>query len=455
MEFATIDPATNKVEKKYGFDSKEVLEQKLEKANTAYAAWRKLSIKERGEKIEKVAQLMEERKDEFAATLTKEMGKPPHEAQMEVKGAVDGLRMFIKLAEDALKPEIVEMGYKKAMTVYQPIGVIYSITPWNFPIIVPMQINVSSMLAGNTVLYKPAPSTPHTGELLGKLFADAGLDGEFGVTYASTDDTEFIISHKYVKGVNFTGSTAAGKIVASIAGKHMKKCHMELGGSDPFIVLDDADIEKAVQVVVMTRLLNCGQVCISPKRIIVLKDIYEEFKEKVVGTIRKVLETAQLGPIARADLHDGLKKQVLKTIEAGAKVAFGDIDQLNEPSGVEGKGNFFSPIVLEGVTKENPGFFWEFFGPVFVLYQVENQEEAVQLANAVEYGLGGAVFSKSEERAEQVAMEVETGSMTINAPFFPHFSLPFGGTKSSGYGRDGGAHGFQEFTNIKSVAIPN
>ena len=403
-----------------------------------------------------MALLLDERADEFAAMLNKEMGKPLEEAKQEVLGGSAGIKVFCKQAEEALKPTLVEMGFKKAMTVYQPIGVIYSITPWNFPVIIPIQSNVQSMLAGNTVVYKPSPNTPQIGELFEKLFKDAGLgNGEFNVTWASTEHTEFIIGHSHIRGVNFTGSTAAGKIVAAICGKHMKKCQFELGGSDPFIVLDDADIEKAVMTIVMTRFVNCGQVCISPKRIIVLKEVYDEFKDKMIETIRKTLETRTLGPIARSDLHEGLKKQVLKTIEAGAKVLFGDVDQLNEPSGVEGKGNFFSPIVLEGITKENPGFHWEFFGPVFALYKVENQEEAVELANAVEYGLGGAIFSKNEERAEQVALEVDTGSMTINAPFMPNFSLPFGGTKSSGYGREGGIYGFHEFTNIKSVAIPN
>ncbi len=165
-------------------------------------------------------------------------------------------------------------------------------------------------------------------------------------------------------------------------------------------------------------------------------------------------DTPKLGPIARADLHANLKKQVTTTIEAGAKVLFGDEEQLKEASGVEGKGNFFSPMVLEGITKENPGFHIEFFGPVFVLYKVANDDEAVAIANGVEYGLGGAVYSKDEERAEKIAMEVDTGSMTVNAPFMPHFSLPFGGTKSSGYGREGGAVGYHEFTNIKTVAIP-
>ena len=180
------------------------------------------------------------------------------------------------------------------------------------------------------------------------------------------------MGHPLIRGVNFTGSTAAGKIVAGMCGKHMKKCQFELGGSDPCIVLDDADIDSAVEKIVMARLMNSGQACISPKRLIVFKEVYEEFKNKIIETIKKNLETQPLGPIARADLHEGLKKQVLKTIEAGAKVLYGDVDQLNEPSGVEGKGNFFSPIVLEGITKENPGYFWEFFGPVFALYQVEN-----------------------------------------------------------------------------------
>ncbi len=205
----------------------------------------------------------------------KEMGKPKGECLMEIKATYDGIRAWVKAAEDALKPKLIDMGYKKAMSVYQPLGTIYSISPWNFPVIIPIQSNVQSMLAGNTIVYKPAPNCPGTGEALRNVFVDGGLDqGEFEVVYASTEDTEFIIGHPHIRGVNFTGSTAAGKIVASICGKHMKKCQFELGGSDPFIVLDDADMEKAIQTVVAIRLMNCGQICISPKRLIVHEKIY-------------------------------------------------------------------------------------------------------------------------------------------------------------------------------------
>ena len=338
--------------------------------------------------------------------------------------------------------------------MYQPIGVIYSITPWNFPVIIPIQQNVQGMLAGNTVLNKPAPSCPQIGLAVAQIFADAGLAEQYQPTLASTEHTELVIGHPHVAGVTFTGSCGAGKIVAALAGKYMKKASFELGGSDPFIVLEDADLAKAVQIAVNIRLVNAGQVCISPKRMIIADALYEKFKEELLTTLRARLDSpAKLGPMARSDLLAGLKKQVQETIDAGAKVVFGDTEQLKEQQ-AEGQGNYFSPVVLEGVAPSNPGFHYEFFGPVFVLYRVEGDKEAVSLANSVEYGLGGAVFSQDEERAQKVAMEVETGSMTINAPFFPNFALPFGGTKASGYGREGGLHGFHEFTNAKTVAIP-
>ena len=234
--------------------------------------------------------MLDERGDEFAEIMNKEMGKPVFEGKREVMFTTLGIRAVIKQAEDALKPTLVDMGFKKAMTVYQPLGVIYSILPWNFPLIIPLQSNIQSMLAGNTVLYKPAPNTPQTAQLLEKLFEDAGFgNGEFTLTYASTDDTDFIIGHHHIRGVNFTGSTAAGKMVAQICGKHMKKCQFELGGSDPFIVLDDADLDKAVMLAVIARLVNCGQACNSPKRIIVLNEVYNEFKENLIDSIAKTL----------------------------------------------------------------------------------------------------------------------------------------------------------------------
>ncbi len=290
------------------------------------------------------------------------------------------------------------------------------------------------------------------------MFEDAGMNnGEFTATFASTDDTEYVIGHTLIRGVHFTGSVGAGKIIAAICGKHMKKCSLELGGSDPYIVLDDADLDKAVQGALAVRLFNCGQICVSPKRLIVAKALYADFKAKLTEALKARLACAEgekLGPIARIDLLDSLKKQVLQTIESGASVVFGDVEQLKEPSGGEGKGNFFSPMILEGVSKENPGYNIEFFGPVFVLYSAENEEEAVGIANGVDFGLGGAIFSKDEDRAEKLAMEIETGSVSINAPFFPHQGLPFGGTKQSGMGREGGVLGFREFTNIKTIATP-
>lgn len=460
MKYASINPATHKLSKEFTFDSEEEIVKKIERAHASFGEWRKLSVAERVTRFNKVADVIDTKIEELARVTTEEMGKPMEQGLGEAKATAEMIRYFGGIAEENLKPRVIDMGYKKAMSVYQPLGVIYSVQPWNFPIALPFMTNAQAFLAGNTILMKPPPSCPRVGQLWSDIMNEAGFTkGEFDIVWADTKDTDLIMGHKDVRGCNFTGSTAAGKIVAAICGKHMKKASFELGGSDPFIVLDDADLDKAAKVGALARLLNTGQCCIAAKRFIVMKSVYEAYKEKLIKEIETfklgdptAMDT-KLGPLARQDLFEGLKKQVRDTLEGGATVGYGNADQLKE--GVaEGAGNFLAPMIIENIKKGNPGYSTEFFGPIFQMYCVESEEEAVALANDVEYGLGGHVFSGDEARGEKVALEIDTGTMFINGFFFPTKELPFGGTKCSGYGREMGPEAFTEFTNAKTVAIP-
>ncbi len=309
MKYSTVNPATNKLEKEFAFESQEDIIKKIEKANAGFQEWRKVPLADRITRMNKVADLMEAKAEEFGKMATLEMGKPTAEAIGEAKATADFIRYLGTIAEENLKPKLIEMGYKKAMSVYQPLGVIYSIQPWNFPIALPFMTNCQSIIAGNAVLMKPAPSCPRGSQMVEEIMHEAGFNnGEFQCVYSNTTDSDFIIGHPHIRGVNFTGSTAAGKIVASICGKHMKKGSFELGGSDPFIVLDDADLDKAAQIGAASRLMNAGQCCISAKRFIVLKEVYDAYKEKLIEQIKSykvgdpTSAETKIGPMSRADL---------------------------------------------------------------------------------------------------------------------------------------------------------
>ena len=406
MKFATVDPRTNTLEKEFPFASKPEIETVIDKASTGFKKYSATSFADRAAKTMKLAELIEARAKDISEIMQKEMGKPEPEATGEVMKTAGFVRYFAEKGEDFMSPEEIDMGYKKAMSVPQPLGPILSIQPWNFPFFLPFKCGFPAIIAGNTVVMKPAPSVPQCSLAIQQLYLDAGFDeGVFSVLFAHTDEVESIIANPKIRGVTLTGSCGAGKAVAALSGKYMKKCMFELGGSDPFVVLDDADIDLAVVKGAAGRLMNSGQACINAKRFIIYEGAYEAFKEKLVAHVDEKYKIGEnIGPIARMDLLDHLKKQVKIALEHGAKAFHGDVAQLDAPSDAEGKGYYFSPVFIENITPENPAYHFEFFGPVFSLFKVKSEEEAVALANDVDYGLGGAVFSKDEERAKKVAL---------------------------------------------------
>ena len=407
------------------------------------------------------AEILDKNKESYAQLITMEMGKPILQARGEIERCIAYCKYYQENAKDFLTSTEIQSPADRSYVAYQPLGPLILFQPWNFPIWLVFKTAIPQFLVGNTMLVKNSPNTPACGIELEKLFLEAGFpEGVYQYAPIDYKDVELVISDKRIRGCSLTGSANSGKIVGKICGAHIKKCVLELGGADPFIVLDDADISKAAKAGVASRLVNNSQACTNAKRFIVNEKIYDEFKEKVIQELDALKigdpteEDTTLGPLAKEEAVKGLRDQVLKSVEKGAKVSYGDESQLStelDPT----KGFFFTPIILEDIPKDSPAYNEELFGPVIGMFKVKDDQEAIELANDHEYGLSGAVFSTDIERAEKVALEIESGMMNINDISKGYKELPFGGVKSSGYGRESSMQGCREFINIKAVAIMN
>lgn len=455
--FQSRNPATGEVVAEFPFISDDQVLKQIESSWTAFKTYSQTDLATRCQKLRKLADILEKDAEKYAKIMTKEMGKPIKAAIDEVLYCVQQSRYYADNAEEFLKPKVVTSGKVKNLVEYLPVGPIYVIVPFNFPFDLSFASSAPCLIVGNTVLYRTADSTPLTGKAIEELFVEAGFNnGEFQNIHSSPEQTELIISHKHIRGVSFTGSTRAGKSIASIAGKHAKKAVMELGGSDPFIVLDDADIQKAVDVAIDCRLFNCGQVCCAAKRFIIDDKIFDKFKEGLVDKTSKIKigdplkEETELGPLARADLRANIERQVTEAAKQGAKLLYGG--KRPEDSELQG-GNFYLPTVFEVDKKDNLLFTEETFGPVFALIRVKGEEEAVDLANDTEYGLAATIVSGNIERAQKVGRKIETGTVVLNGQINSDPAVPFGGVKGSGFGRQYSHYGVHEFANIKTTQI--
>jgi len=449
-----INPATGQVERTFVKHTKAQANDIVEKADQAFQSWKKTTMQQRADIMLKIAAEIGNRKPELAALMAQEMGKPVTQAMMEIERCISITEYTAKEDYKALADEErpLENG-KKAFIAYEPSGVILGIQPWNFPLYQVVRYSVPNLMAGNAVLLKHASNVWGMAEKVKEIYEAAGLPkGLFGVLLTDNDMTGEIIAHEKVRGVAFTGSARGGKAVAEIAGRHIKKSVLELGGSDPYIVLDDADMDLVIPTCVKARVGNAGQTCVAAKRFIVVESRYEEFKEKFTAAMAAVEygdptdENTQMGPIARADLRDGLHKQVEKSIKMGATALLG----CKFP---EGAGYFYPASILADLTPEMPAYKEELFGPVASLFCVKDEAAAITLANDHEYGLGAGVFSADEARAVNVARQIESGMVSINGFYGSQPNLPFGGVKNSGYGREHGGFGITEFVNIKSIMI--
>lgn len=451
--FNSVNPYSQKPIQSFESHTWEQLSASIDLADQAFQSWSKLSLPERIEKIREVADDLRTNKTTYAVLLTEEMGKLISEAEGEILKCALLCDYYADNATEYLAPKSINTEYSKSYVTYQPLGIILGIMPWNFPFWQSFRFAIPALLAGNTILLKPAPNVPRSGISLEKIFHKAfGQAGIFQNVFAEVADIARIIDHPSVTGVSLTGSNRAGAAVAAQAGAAIKKCLLELGGSDPFIVLEDADVQKAIDMGFASRMVNCGQTCISAKRFILHEQVADRF---INGLKQKINALAPGDPLnkgttiavmARPDLAEELQLQVDKSVKLGATI-------LHEGGHLEEGSNYFSPIILTDLKKGMPAYDEELFGPVFSVFIVSSGREAIELANDSVYGLGASVWSNDLEAAENLGLELNVGAVAINDMVKSDPRLPFGGVNQSGFGRELALEGIREFVNIKSMVV--
>jgi len=449
----TINPTTGNIEKTVApYTSKEI-EKRLEIASLAFHQWRKTSLGARVALVKKLSKYLQKNKETYAALATKEMGRPFKDSIGEIEKSISICDYYSKNAKKFLKEEQISTDDTKSYVQYDPLGVILGIMPWNYPFTQVFRCMIPTILAGNTFVLKHASNVPQCSQAIEEMFTLCGFPhGVVTNLFVEGENVQDVIADDRIAAVSVTGSEKTGAAVASTAGKHLKKSVMELGGSDAFIVLADADISVAVKQAVSARLTNAGQSCNSPKRIILHKKIAKEFTKAFVAEIRKLSvgdpfdPKIDVGPLARKDLRDLLDEQVTKSIKKGARLLYGG-------KKLPGKGFFYAVTVVDTITKGMPLFDEEVFGPVAVLITVSNDDEALKVANDTHLGLSASVWTKYPERIAHFIYELHVGLVFINKAVRSDVRLPYGGVKKSGYGRELGRFGILEFTNIKSVVI--
>jgi succinate-semialdehyde dehydrogenase / glutarate-semialdehyde dehydrogenase len=452
--FSSINPATGKVLGTYTPYSKEQVEKAIKQAQKTGIEWKGMNMKERGAVLKKIAAELRKQKQKLAELATAEMGKPIRQSLDEVEKCARTFDFYAKEGPKFLADEIVETDARKSYVSFQPLGIVFAIMPWNFPYWQVFRAMGPALMAGNTMLLKHASNISGCALAIEKVIKDAGAPkGLFQTLLLPSSDVADIIGNPAVSAITFTGSTLAGSKVASVAATHIKKQVLELGGSDAYIILEDADMKLAVKTCVDGRLVNSGQSCVAAKRFVAVKAIRKEFEAQMVAQMKAATfgdpmdEGNKIGPMARVDLRDELHKQVQKSIEKGAKLLCGGYIP-------EGDGAYYPPTVLTNVKKGMPAYDEELFGPVAAIIEAKDEQDAIRLANNSVYGLGAGIFSKNRKRAEQIAAtELQAGNCFVNAFVHSDPRLPFGGVKQSGYGRELSAFGIREFVNIKTVLI--
>jgi succinate-semialdehyde dehydrogenase / glutarate-semialdehyde dehydrogenase len=454
MSYQSVDPSSGELLAQHPAHTPAEVEALLSAAHAAHADWRRRPLAERTAALTALAGVFERDADRLALLLTSEMGKPLAQVRGEVMKCVDGLRYYATNAERFLAPRDVDgLGGLRNIVRYDPIGTVLAIMPWNFPYWQPTRMIAPVIAGGNTLLLKSAPNTMGTGEAIVAAAAEAGLpDGIVQTLRAEPDVIAHVIADVRIQGVSFTGSTRGGRAVAAIAGANGKRTVLELGGSDPFVVLEDADVARAAARASDARLLNCGQSCIAAKRFVVHRSVAAEFTEAMAAGLRAAVvgdprdAATTVGPMARDDLRVELVGQVARSVSAGAQVVV--------PGGRrDGAGYFYEPTLLTGVTPAHAVGGEETFGPAGAILVVDSEEEALAVANDTEYGLGSSVWSADIERAERFAARIDAGMVTINDMNASDVRMPFGGVKASGYGRELAEEGIREFMNVKSVRV--
>jgi succinate-semialdehyde dehydrogenase/glutarate-semialdehyde dehydrogenase len=453
MAIATINPATGELIQSFQPLSKSEIENKIALAVKTYQAELRTSFGERTRRMNCAAEILERDKEKFAHLMTLEMGKPYKAAVAEAQKCASGCRYYAQNAERFLADETIDTGAQKSFIRYRPIGPILAVMPWNFPFWQVVRFAAPALMAGNVGLLKHASNVPQCALAIEQVFLEAGFPrGAFQTLLVGADQVDAILNDPRVMAATLTGSEQAGIQVGVSAAKRIKKVVLELGGSDPFIVMPSADLDAAVATAVEARVINNGQSCIAAKRFIVAESIAAEFERKFVARMENLRvgdpfdEKTELGPLATGDAVKSLDADVQKSVQAGAKLLTGG-HALKLP------GNYYAPTVLTNIPKESPAYREEFFGPVALLFRVKGIDEAIQLANDSRFGLGASAWTKDQSERERFINELESGMVFINKMVASDPRIPFGGVKHSGHGRELSANGIREFMNIKTVSI--
>lgn len=452
MKVDTVNPATGQVEHSQTLMDAAAVEAVLAASQPAFRAWSARPLGERGELLRRVGAGLRARRDDIQRIMTAEMGKLRREALAEVDKCAGACEYYADHAGDYLKDEPIATDGRRSYVRYEPIGCVFAVMPWNFPIWQVFRFLAPALMAGNVAVLKHAANVPRCADVIAEVLRDAGIPaGVFGVLHIDNDQAAGVIRDPRIAAITLTGSERAGRSVAGNAGQQLKKCVMELGGSDAFVVLEDADLDKTVAGAIASRYGNAGQTCIAAKRFIVVEAIADRFVQRFAEAAAKLTlgdpedDATTLAPMARRDLRDELHRQVQASIARGARPLLGcepDASHAGYPASI-----------LDGVAPGMPAYEEELFGPVASILRVRDEAEAIRVANDTSFGLGGSVWSGNPERGDRVARQLQVGAAFVNAIVRSDVRLPFGGTKRSGFGRELAEHGIHEFMNIKSVYI--
>jgi succinate-semialdehyde dehydrogenase / glutarate-semialdehyde dehydrogenase len=454
MALHAVNPATGETIKTYDEMTPADTGQIITQAHQTFRDWKQTSFAERAQMMQRVAQILRENANQYAVLMAQEMGKPVRDGRAEAEKCAWVCEYYAENAEKFLQPEVIPTDASKSFVTFQPIGVVLAVMPWNFPFWQVFRFAAPALMAGNIGVLKHASNVPGCALAIEEVFRKAGFpDHAFRTLLIGSRSVEAVIEHPYVTAVTLTGSTPAGKAVASKAGQMLKKTVLELGGSDAYVVLADADVEATAMTCVTSRLTNAGQSCIAAKRFVVVESIRQHFEDAFVTQMRLAKvgdpldEQTQVGPLARHDLRDDLHQQVQASVAKGATCLLGGV----VPAG---QGAYYPPTVLTNVSKGMPAYDDELFGPVAAMIGVPDEREAIRVANDSVFGLGAAVFTQDVAKGEHIAAhELEAGSCFVNAFVKSDPRLPFGGIKESGYGRELSSYGIKEFVNIKTVYV--
>lgn len=453
MSIQSINPATGKIIKTYKPHSDTDIEFSLQRGQESFLTHKNTDMESRQQKMRGVADYLEDNKDEYALLMTREMGKLYSASIAEVEKCALLCRYYADHAPEFLADHCVETDAQKSFVRYLPIGIVLAVMPWNFPFWQVFRFAVPALMAGNVGLLKHASNVPGCALAIEDIFSNCGFDnGEFQTLLIGSDKVEGIIADDRVRAVTLTGSEKAGSAVAAQAGKNLKKTVLELGGSDPFIIMPSADIDQSIDLAVKGRVQNNGQTCIAAKRFLIHSDIYDVCKAKLIERFEALnigdpmKSSTDVGPLSTAQICDELQKQVDETLRAGAvKLCGAEI--------IAGDGNFYAPGLLENIPKDSVAYKDELFGPVGLLFKVNDLDEAITLANDTRFGLGAVICSHDENEIERAINELDAGAVFVNGLVASNPAMPFGGVKQSGYGRELADVGVREFTNIKTIVM--